>query len=207
MGTIDTQKSTGPTQEASIASELEVNQGAKFNIYEKNLLISLELDHDNTGSRIESMALKEGFRKQDHRHVTIVGGSTKRLLKQALTKLPKEEQRQMMIEIKKLLTSLDWSFVPIEIYKIEKIGTFGDSEIPEYRESYINVIDMPAVTAFYDGLKLLLNTDFPLPVPHITLFTKGETENPRYYGIPISSIDDFHQMNPRKLEHIPAHHE
>jgi len=33
----------------------------------------LFLDNDNTGSVAESRALNEGFRKQDKRHITILG--------------------------------------------------------------------------------------------------------------------------------------
>ena len=61
------------------------------------------------------------------------------------------------------------------------------------------MIDMPDIEVFYKKLNSLLKTDLPIQLPHITLFTKGEIEKPRYYGIPVSSKEDFEKMNPEKF--------
>ena len=164
---------------------LVINDSSKFEIDENRLLYSLLLENDNTGGDVESKAIEEGFRRQKERHVTILGGATKRLLKNALAGFQEEERKKILKEIKNILESLSWKFVPKEIYKIQKQDYFSDSNILESRQSYINMIDMPDIEVFYKKLNSLLKTDLPIQLPHITLFTKGEIEKPRYYGIPV----------------------
>jgi hypothetical protein len=196
-----------PIKEKINTPDSGTKKETKFIIDDERLLFSLKLDHDNTGAQVEAQAVAEGFRRQDHRHVTILGGRTKKLLKAALAKLPEEERKNALQEIKRFLGSLSWEFTPKDIYKVEKDGEFGPEDEIEHRESYINLIDMPAIPAFYAWLKEVFKTDFPEQVAHITLFTKGEGENPRYYGFPISSMADFHQMNPQKFINNPTSHE
>lgn len=193
--------------EINEAHDLQTSKEAKFKIDEERLLFALELEHDNTGDWVTPQALAEEFKRQDHRHVTILGGPTKKLLKEAMAKLPDEERKNTLEEIKKFLQSLSWEFTPKEIYKVEKDGDFDDTGTVEHRESYINLIDMPAMSAFYAKLNEMFNTDFPMQVAHITIFSKGEGENPRYRGFPISSMEDFHKMNPQKIEVNPTSHE
>lgn len=39
----------------------------------------------------------------------------------------------------------------------------------------------------------------PFQFTHITLFTKGERKGASFYGIPISSVEEFNNFNPRKI--------
>lgn len=159
----------------------------------------LSLENDNTGNVIESRALNEGFRRQNKRHITILGDSTKELLKDVLNKLSLEERENILEKIKNLLNSLEWKFKPKEIYRIKKQGYFSDSDILENRESYISIVEIPDMKIFYQKLNSLLKSNLPTQVPHITLFTKGERENPKYYGIPIPSMEEFNTLNPKKI--------
>lgn len=168
----------------------------EFIIDENIFYFGILLTGDNTGFSIEQRALNEGFRKQNKRHVTILGGSTKDLLKDILDKMLEEEKKETFEKIKIILKSLEWKFVPTKIYKIKKQGYFSGLNILENRESYINTIDMPDMGIFYEKLNLLLKSKLPMQVPHITLFTKGERENPDYYGISISSMEEFETLNP-----------
>lgn len=147
-------------------------------------------------SRIESIATEEGFRKQTERHVTILGGQAQIILKGILDKLSDEEGVEILEKIKSLLESLEWKYKQKEIYKIRKQGYFDDPNILENRQSYICMIDMPDMDVFYKELNSLLKTDIPVQVPHITLFTKGERENSKWYGIPIPSIEEFNKLEP-----------
>ena len=178
------------------ADALTLRKNLKFEIDENRLLFSLSLEGDDTGSRIEEKALGEGFKRQNERHVTILGGATKKLLKNELAKLPEDERAKKLSEIKTLLESLSWDFSPGEIYKVQKEGVFGDSNIIEQRQSYICMLDMPDMEIFYAQLNALTGAHLPVQVPHITLFTKGEGENPDYQGFPISSMEDFNTMHP-----------
>lgn len=159
----------------------------------------LFLENDNTGNVIESRVLNEGFRKQDKRHITILGGSTKELLKDILSKFSSEKRKNVLEKIKNLLNNLEWKFKPKEIYRIKKTGYIDNPNILENRESYINIVEMPDMEIFYQKLNSLLKCNLPTQIPHITLFTKGERENPKYYGIPVPSVKEFNTLNPKKI--------
>ncbi len=171
----------------------------KLVIDEKNLYYGISLENDNTGSVIENKALEEGFRKQDKRHITILSGSTKKLLENILSKLSEKEKKNILGTIKNILESLEWKYKLKEIYRIKKTGYIDNQNILENRESYVNLIDMPDMNTFYQKINLLLKTKLPIQVPHITLFTKGERKNPNWYGIPISSAEEFKNLKPQKI--------
>ena len=177
------------------------NSNKKLVIDESNLYYAIFLENDNTGYYIESKALEGGFKRQDKRHVTILGGSSQKLLKNILNKLPDEQTKNILKEINIFLESLNWEFTPKEIYLIQKHGHFDSVKLAESRESYINMIDMPDIDIFYKKLNSLLKTNIPTQIPHITLFTRGERENPNYYGISIPSIEEFENLIPRKSLH------
>jgi len=146
-------------------------------------------------SKIELMAIEEGFRKQDKRHVTIFGGSARDIFK----KFSNEKRKEILKEIKNLLESLDWKYEQKEIYKIQRQGYVDNPDILENRQSYICMINMPDMKVFYEKLNSLLKSNIPMQVPHITLFTKGERENPKWYGIGIPSMEEFHRLKPEKI--------
>ncbi len=193
----DLDKMITPKIETALNEIVEI--GKRFEIDEDRLYYSLELENDNTGSAVEAHAIKEGFKRQNDRHVTLIGGETKRILKRALEKLTDDEKGRVLKEIKNILESLSWKFEPKEIYKIQKQDYFNKPDILENRESYINMIDMPDMEIFYKKIGILLKIKLPLQVAHITLFTKGEPETTKYYGIPVSSIEDFKAMNPERF--------
>lgn len=171
----------------------------KLVIDEENLYFSIILENDDTGKTVEPEALKSGFRRQDKRHITILSGSTKQLLKDILNKLSLEERKNILEKIKNLLNNLEWQFKPKEIYRIRKTGYIDNPTISENRESYINMVEMPDMEIFYQKLNSLLKSNLPTQLSHITLFTKGERENPKHYGIPVSSIEEFNSMEPKKI--------
>lgn len=174
-------------------------QNKSLIINEDDLYYSILLENDNSGSIIEPKAIEGGFRRQNKRHITILGGSTQELLRDILNTLSNEERKKILNEIKNLLENLEWKFIPKEIYRIQKQDYFDISNVLEKRESYINIIDIPDIDIFYEKLNSLLKSDLPVQTPHITLFTKGERENPSYYGISISSSKEFKKLNPKKI--------
>ena len=171
----------------------------KLILEENDLYLGLHLENDNTGSIIKSQALKEGFRKQNKRHITILYGSKQKLIVDILNKSSVEKRESIKKEIKDIFESLKWEYTPTEIYKIQKEGYFDDPSIVEKRKSYINMINMPDMEVFYHKLNSLLKSNLPTQVPHITLFTKGERKNPKWYGIPIPSIKEFNSLSPKKI--------
>ncbi len=128
-----------------------------------------------------------------------MGGSTRRLVMDILDKFSDEKKEDVIKEIKNIFESLNWKYKPAGIYKIQKEGYFDDSSILEKRESYINIVNMPDIEVFYQKLNSLLKSDLPTQIPHITLFTKGERKNPKWYGISIQSIEEFNNLKPKNI--------
>ncbi len=182
----------------------KIPENLHFEIDEKRFYYSLDLNNDTTGDEIGEQAMQEGFERQNARHVTILGGETKYLLKAAVERLGEAERAQTFETIRTLIHSLSWQFAPKDIYKIRKQDYFGGSPVLEDRQSYIATLDMPDMEVFYARLNSLLGTNFPPQMPHITLFTKGEAQNATYAGIPISSVEDFAGMSPEKVS-LPTH--
>jgi hypothetical protein len=150
-------------------------------------------------TRIKSKALAEGFREQTKRHITIIGGMVEKLIDEILIKYNEKEKENIKKEIKNLLESFEWKYKQKDIYFIEKEGYIDNRDIKEKRQSYIAIVDMPDMEIFYKKLNALLNSNLPIQMPHITLFTKGERENPIFYGIPIPSEEEFQKLNPQKI--------
>ena len=162
---------------------------------ENNLYIGLSLENDNTGNFIEPTAISEGFRKQDKRHITILYYPTQKIFEN----ISYEIKEKIIGGIKDLLRSFEWRFKPTDIYKIEREGHFSGSAILEHRESYISLVNMPDIEDFYKKINSLLKSNLPVQFTHITLFTKGERVGASFYGIPVSSVEEFNNLNPRKI--------
>lgn len=156
-------------------------------------------EEESDSSEIKSIAKAGGFRKQTKRHITILSGSTRIMLLDILNKFDTEERENIKKEINNILESLEWKYTPTEIYRIKKTGYIDNPSILENRQSYIMMIKMPDMKIFYKRLNSLLKANLPIQVPHITLFTKGERENPIFYGIPIPSVEEFNALNPKKI--------
>lgn len=171
----------------------------KLVIEENSLTFMFLLENDVTGDIMSPKVIKDGFRRQNERHITILGGSTSELLKNILNKLTKEDKKSILDKIKNFIEDLEWKFESKEIYLISKNGCIDNSSISEERQSYINMVEMPDMQVFYKKLSNLLEANLPVQVPHITLFTKGERKNPVWYGIPIPSKEEFHNLRPQKI--------
>jgi len=169
--------------------------------FTKELKIGIRLKNDKTGRSIEAIAKKEGFKRQDKRHITVLGVSTHKSFLKILEKCSEKDRKEVLNDVRKILKSLKWKFKPLpgEIYKVRRRGHFDVPSIIESRTSYIQLIDMPDMKKFYKKLNSLLGSKFPVQVPHITLFTKGERKNPKYYGFGICSEKDFKKMFPKKI--------
>lgn len=151
-------------------------------------------------SDIETRARAEGYREQTSQHITVMGGRIEESLANRLELMPGPDRQKIIDNIISLLEKFKWEFEPKEIYHVKKTGTFGkESTVIEHRQSYIRTIEMPDMEIFFKELNKLLGTNFPMQFSHITLFTKGEREGVRYYGIPIPSVEEFKKLNPIKI--------
>lgn len=154
------------------------------------IFLGLENKEIEVAADVKKKAIKKGFREQTSRHITILGFDSI-AIRNWLINNPNHSVK----EIEQLLRDFDWNFTPMHIYHIEKAVNFY-KDVIERRESYISTIDMPDLEKFYKKLNKLLGTNLSVQFPHITLFTKGERVNPRFYGIPIPSKEEFLKLKP-----------
>lgn len=150
-------------------------------------------------SGIEEKAIKEGYRKQTEGHITVIGNTYAKIIRDALPSQKSSEE--VLVTLQNLTDEFSWQFKPSKIYHIRKEGRFGSEDAPlEQRESYIMAINMPDMAKFYAGINELFNIQLSSHFPHITLFTKGESANPHYYGIGIRSIEEFNKLDPKEIK-------
>ncbi|MFA6386453.1 MAG: hypothetical protein WCW04_01655 [Candidatus Paceibacterota bacterium] len=171
----------------------------EIEFYENSLYIGLNLENDDTGSFIEDIAIKDGFKKQNERHITILYYPIQKVFENISNNSSVEVKEKIIKQINDLIKNFEWKFRPTEIYKIEKQGYFNGSDVLEQRESYIYLVEMPDIEVFYKKLNSLLGSNLPVQFTHITLFTKGERVGASFYGIPVSSVEEFNNFNPKKI--------
>jgi hypothetical protein len=144
---------------------------------------------------IKDRAIADGFHEQPNKHITIL--YTAKKLKNFIDKLGEEKIKQIILQA---IEGLNWEYEEKEIYYIEKKSIFpGENQKEEYRQSYIRVIDQPDMAIFYERLSKKLGETIKPNFPHITLFSKGEGENPDYLGIGIPDYTDFQTLKPIKI--------
>lgn len=153
-------------------------------------------------SDIGALAKKEGYREQTNRHITIIGKSGSEIIRNVFNNLKPKEKSQIAKKIQEIIRTLDWRFIPENIYHISRRGYLDESRKADNRESYIRTIKMPAMKKFYQRLGKLLNNKLEPRFSHITLFTRGEKPNPEYYGIPIISHAMFRKLYPQKYNQL-----
>lgn len=161
--------------------------------------IMLRKSEVDTGD-IKVRAIKEGYLEQKQRHITVIGGTSSRIMVEKLDLLFQKDKEDKIRQIKKLFKKIDWQFEPKNIYHILKLGMEYDDFEKDERESYIRLIKQPGMTKFYRKLNRLLGTNLPTQFPHITLFTNGERPDASYRGIAINSKEKFKQLHPKKIK-------
>ena len=159
---------------------------------------------------IREKAEQEGFDEKSEFHITILGFKNGSEIKKILKKLPPEEQQSKIAEIQALVDGTDWSFVPEDRkFHISKEYKTPDpknkgAEISETRESYIQMIYLPAMKDFYTKLNGILGTNLEPPPAHTTLYTNGTDKEKAKMGIGINSEAELAQLNPELISEISA---
>lgn len=173
---------------------------------EKNNTLVLGVDKKSFDfSNIKALAAENGFAEKDELHITVLGFKNGDTIKKLLKKMSPEERDAKMNEIRALVDTTDWKFVPEDQqYHIAKeYPKDKNAEVPDQRETYIQMIQLPAMKEFYDKLNALLGEKLEKklepPPPHITLFTKGTDEKKAKDGIGIISESEFASLNPERI--------
>lgn len=156
---------------------------------------------------LAAQAEQNGLQKKHEFHVTIIGNAHAKEIKTVLKTLAPEEQQKRIADLHALIQSTDWSFGTTRgtgFYHIKKeyrAANPKDSSVEtvEARESYIQVLSIPALEEFYQRLNVLFGLSLKSPLPHITLYTKSTDSKNMGVGIGISARDDFASLNPDEI--------
>jgi hypothetical protein len=113
-----------------------------------------------------------GYEPKAEHHVTIVGSHT---LDAMRAELDAERLASLHDAIAELAGALDWTIVPAGRY-VSLTKDVASEPVP--RESVIELVDCPAMGAFYEGLRGIIvgfgvDAVIPTPPPHVTLVTRG----------------------------------
>jgi len=177
----------------------------------KNNTLLLRVDKESLDLQdIREKAEQAGFEEKGEFHITILGFKNGAEIKKILKKLSPEEQQAKIVEIQTLVDGTDWSFVPedrkFHISKEYKTPDpkNKDVELSEMRESYIQMVHLPAMKDFYTKLNGILGTNLELPPAHTTLYTSGTDKEKAKMGIGINSEAELAQLNPELISGVPA---
>lgn len=190
------EKDESAQREALFASP----ESKSFDPKSNTLLLNINESSTSVAS-LENKAKENGLEEKDEFHITVLGFKNGNAIKKALKGLSTEEQQVKLDQIKDLVDQTDWQFSPTNInLHISKEYKGIDPEtrkdvISETRESYIQIIHLPALEQFYGQLNEMLGTDLAIPPAHVTLFTGGSDKEKSKMGIGINTEDELEGLN------------
>lgn len=131
-------------------------------------------------------------------HVTIIGYKSGEQIMAALAKKPVAEAEAIRQEMMAAMQELNhgWRVAP-EILRIQK--TYPKSvELPEgeTRTSYIQLVDMPALTRLYDVVNQRLALHLEVPPTHITIMTGSTAPEHMTEGIGVPNRATLEKVQP-----------
>ena len=139
----------------------------------------------------------EGFTEKDEVHLTVLGFPQGK----ELTKIF-EENPEKKAELENLIATADFSYTPTDkVYKIERDReAWVDWKEPSkgketlHEEAVIQLVEAPGVERFIKAVNKLLDTNFPVPFPHISLGVKGTK-----FGIGLANKEAFDAISKEKI--------
>jgi len=151
----------------------------------KSLLIPVE-KQDTTP--IKKYLDDNGFKEKDENHITALGFNEGKDLKAIFES---KETKGHEEDIQKLIDEADLSYEvkPGEIYKIS-INRGGKKE-----EAVIQLVSAPGIKKLVENINKELDTNFPIPFPHISLAIKNSK-----FGIGIANEEAFQKMDHEKID-------
>lgn len=172
----------------------------------ERLTVLLQLDGDAVSAHdLEIAATQNGLERKEELHITVVGFTQAELVKKALEKLPAEEQVHAARHVQELANKTDWRFkLDARRFHIAKIYTRRDADgkptgQEELRETYIQMVQLPALEEFYRELNSICGTRLEPPPPHVTLYAKSSIPENMQGGIGINTWKDFERLNPQPI--------
>lgn len=163
---------------------------------ELTLLINVDPTSINTAV-VDDYARAHGFEPKADYHLTVIGSrDVVQSLRQRLAPMTPEMQKDLRTKLDQLIELL--GHVRLKdgrYYHLVKHYDYG--ETPEMRETIIQEADIEGIDDFYAGFLQVAGIELGTPFPHVTLYTKGTSEE-HTKGIGVPSVEAFEAM-----EHTP----
>ncbi len=176
----------------------------KVSFDEKNFTVLLDLDKIGFDvARLQTAAESNGLTEKDEFHITVIGFKGGAEIKKSLKALGEPERAEKIQQLQALIDSTDWRFAsePLQ-YRIAKDYPADPKKPgtePEHRESFIQIINVPALENFYSQLNALFGTAIECPPAHITMFTGGNVPENAKQGIGINTAADLEKLDPQPI--------
>jgi len=176
----------------------------KVTFDEKNFTLLLDLDKAAFElEKIQPQADATGLTQKDEFHITAIGFKGGAEIKKSLKALDETARQEKIQQIQSLISSTDWHYTiepqQLHIAKDYPTDPKKPEDPPEHRESFIQLVNVPAMESFYSQLNGLLGTAIEAPPSHITLFTGGNKPESAKQGIGINTPADLEKLNPKPI--------
>lgn len=127
-------------------------------------------------------------------HITIIGSRTSEQIQEYLNQLNIASKKVFIMLLKKLVHRY-----PFKVMLENDIFYINKSYKDEERFSFIQIVKVDQLENFYRELNQLLWLEFPIPFPHLTLFTNSSNPEKKLMWIWIYSKDEFKKLEPIKI--------
>ncbi len=176
----------------------------KVTFDEKNFTLLLDLDKAAFDlEKIQPQADAKGISQKEEFHITVIGFKGGAEIRKSLKALDENSRQEKIQQIQSLINTTDWRYMlepqQLHIAKDYPADPKKPDDQPEHRESFIQLVNIPAMESFYSQLNGLLGTAIEAPPSHITLFTGGNKPENAKQGIGINTAAELEKMNPQPI--------
>jgi DNA polymerase/3'-5' exonuclease PolX len=145
-----------------------------------NLLLDVPSDSFVIPQWLLDYSVENGYEEKHEYHITVIGKATTEVISQI--------GRQGVVA--GLVEAFSWNATLLDEYiELEKLDEEGVQ-----RYSIVQMAELKELDDFYQRLQLITDTEFKVPPPHVTLFTKNYAR-----GIGLASQEDIERYSVRAL--------
>ena len=166
---------------------------------DKNTLLLTVANESVNTSQIADYAHLEGFDVKTAYHLTVIGDAVGKRLQEKLEAIVNDSEKTVLLNSVNSLTSIlgKAKLKPGHYYRLLKV--FDYDGMPEQRESIIQEVEIEGINDFYSRFSQLTGIELGTPFPHITLFTKGNSEQSKK-GIGVRSIEYLNMIQHQRIQ-------
>lgn len=164
----------------------------------------LELSSQWLGIRSASqMANKNWLTEKSNFHITLIWSSTWEEIESLIAEHYPDRKAEFMAKIRELINKFSRQFTMLdEFYLIQKDYPWqkDDGEpVFELRKTIIQAALLPDLEQFYAELNVLFDNDFPVPFPHVTLYSTSTNPNKVWRWIGVYSREHLNDLHPIRI--------